>query len=173
MKKSVQKRILKLAQAVSTIPTNTNTTTTTFTNALAHQDARTLQGVKQYLFTPQNWVFVNKIVDMLNNAIFDLGKGQKVGGTDLNFKTIILNPSIITGYTGSAKSFIRLILFLWKYLSIDNITSGHTVAYSKDQIFEIVDALNQQISSLQFNDTASINYKTKITNILNNWKSAV
>ena len=157
--------MIKIAQATNPVPTPTP-------NTPAIQDVRTLQGVKQYLFSTKDWVFINNLVSILSSTIYTLGKGQKVGGHDLNFQTIVLNPSIGTGFTGSAKSIIDIILVLWRFISNDNIINSNPTPFSSDQVLKVIELVNNQIAMSQFTDTASANQKTKLITILNNWKSA-
>lgn len=155
MKQSIYNRLNKLAQQV------------------VQQDVRRLQNVKQYLFQPLSWMYINAITNQINAAIFELSKGKKMAGRTVNLQYIILNPSIVTAFSGGLRSFALYTLSLWKYLSTDNETKKPYTSQQLKQLITSPEGLLAQLNALQFPDARSSFYKTKIINLLNNWNSAL
>lgn len=158
-------RFRKFAQATTTAPA---TTAPTVVNAPEpqHQDARTLPGAKPDLFGAQSWVFVNQLVNVLNDGLYDLAGTRKLGNQAVNFSTVIKNPSGETSFVGAMKSLFAISLLLWEKLSVNR-----TVPYSVDDALEIIKELSDKINAVSFPEPNAQIIKPKLITILTNWEA--
>lgn len=129
----------------------------------SREDIRNLTGTNIQLFGPQSWNFINQIMNVLNQGLFDLGAKQKLGSQTLNFQAVIRNPSDTTKFSGGLRSLVLLSMRLWQAVS------AKRNVYSVPETQQIANNLLQQLTSLDFPEPQAGRIKSDLTIALNNW----
>ena len=128
------------------------------------QDIKTLPGIDIKLFGPQSWNFINQFMNILNNGLFELGQGKKLGNQTVNFQTVTKNPTGLTSFSGGLKGLFKISTRLWEI-----VTADKNQIYTVDESKNIINDLKNQINTSDFPEPAAQSLKPKMIAVLNNW----
>lgn len=134
---------------------------------LFQQDIKTLTGINTQIFGPQSWIFVNQFMNELNKDLNLFAGNSKIGGQDINFQTVVKNPTIITRFTGTMKSLCALSMKLWHFV----IDPEQKTTYTVEESLDIINQLMNEITIANFPEPKAQHIKPTLINILNNWKA--
>lgn len=132
-----------------------------------HQDIRVIPGANTQAFGPQSWVYINQLMNELNKDLNMLAGTQKAGNQEVNFQTVVKNPTIETRFSGAMKHLCQISAEIWKYVGNTSIDAP----YSVEDAQGIIKSLNDKINTASFPEPDAQHIKPTLISILNNWKA--
>jgi hypothetical protein len=167
-----KKRIESFHKIAQNLATPTNTPQNII--APASQDFKTYLNAKQYLFSSQDWTYVNKICNITQVALYFLSNGE------FSFQKVTqTQPSLSGSRYGKDGGVLALVGLSKKlYQLISDKNNGKP--YSSEQKTEIKNSLLKEVndsnipsdnSNSKLNSAVGGTVKTELTQAINAWQT--